>query len=65
MYAQVMTAFQLSFLGGNSSPDFSLNHLDAMLIEILIHTLQTNPEETRAALYELMRKRDFLHDKSV
>lgn len=65
MYAQVMTAFQLSFLEENSSPDFSLNHLDAMLIEILIHTLQTNPEETRAALYELMRKRDSLHDKSV
>ncbi len=65
MYAQVMTAFQLSFLEENSSPDFSLNHLDAMLIEILIHTLQTNPEETRTALYELMRKRDSQHDSSV
>lgn len=65
MYAQVMTAFQLSFLEGNSSPDFSLNHLDAMLIEILIHTLQTNPEETRTALYELMRKRDSQHDNSL
>lgn len=65
MYAQVMTAFQLSFLEENSSPDFSLNHLDAMLIEILIHTLQTNPEETRTALYELMRKRDSQYDSSV
>lgn len=65
MYAQIMTAFQLSFVEENSSPDFSLNYLDSLLIEILIHTLQTNPEETRAALYEQMRKRDSRHDSSL
>lgn len=65
MYAQTMTAFQLSFLEENSSPVFSLNRLDAMLIEILIHILQIDPQETRDSIHELMAKRDSMHDEAL
>lgn len=65
MYAQAMTAFQLSFLEENSSPVFSLNHLDAVLIEILIHILQIDPQKTRTAIRKLMLQRDTLYDNSL
>ncbi len=65
MYAQTMTTFQLSFLEENPSPVFSQNQIDGMLIEILIHTLQTDPEETRKAIHKLMLQRDIMHDNSL
>lgn len=65
MYAQLRTAFQLSFLDDNSSPVFSLDQMDNMMIEILIHTMQLDSEETRKSLHELMNRRDSQHDNKI
>lgn len=65
IYAQAMTAFQLSFLDDSSATPFSINYIDHIMIEILIQTLQLDATETRAFLYEQMKKRDAVHDNSL
>jgi len=65
MYAQVMTAFQLSFVTDDSPSHFSNNYIDHLMIEILIKTLQINPDETRAFLLKQIEKRDSIHDAYV
>lgn len=65
MYAQAMTAFQLSFMTDNSSTHFSSTYVDHLMIEILLHVTKIDAEETRAFLYEQVQKRDSLHDSKL
>ncbi|MBQ8627057.1 MAG: TetR family transcriptional regulator [Agathobacter sp.] len=65
MYAQAMTAFQLSFITDGSFSHFSSTYVDQLMIEILLHVTQIDAEETRAFLYEQVKKRDSLHDSKL
>lgn len=62
MYAQAMTAFQLSFITDSSFSHFSSTYVDQLMIEILLQTIQIDNDEVREYLYEKIKKREYLHD---
>lgn len=65
MYAQAMTAFQLSFITNNNFSHFSSTYVDYLMIEILLQTIQIDNDEVREYLYEKIKKRDSLHDSKL
>ena len=56
VYAQAMTAFQLSYLQENDGVQFSLEYVDQVMIEVFLNILRLNNRETKEYLFRKLEE---------
>lgn len=56
VYAQAMTAFQLSCLQGDGKEPFSTDYINRVMVEVFLYILKIDHDEARRFLYNEIRK---------
>ena len=56
VYAQAMTAFQLSYLQENDGLQFASEYVDQVMIEVFLNILRINDRETKEYLYRKLEE---------
>lgn len=56
VYAQAMTAFQLSCMHGDGKEHFSTDYINQVMVEVFLYILQIDHDKARRFLYNEIRK---------